>query len=148
MQSSFSFLDYDLVDGQLANAAGGLINPKDNEVTKKKAEQLALDSFSGLTHYPKMGAYSYTLPGVFEPQSDNKPGPEGGPAKPITANTPDGEPMETSNKGTSNLCCGCMSPFVAGAAGKPRIQAKGFTDTATKNKEHRQAPLYLPVRQE
>jgi hypothetical protein len=55
----------------------GLINPKDNEVTVKKAEQLALDSSTGLAHHPKMGAYSYTLPSVFEPLSDRKPGLEG-----------------------------------------------------------------------
>ena len=46
-----------------------------------------------------------------------------------------------------------MSPFVAGVAGKPRIQRPGkFADTATKDKakdkEPRQAPSYLPVRQE
>ena len=82
-------VDYDLVDGQLAYAAGGppskplewmvsnplspnpctvamqaqdgfgrywnlivtgLINPEDNEASEKKAEQLALDSSSGLAH--------------------------------------------------------------------------------------------------
>ncbi len=55
----------------------GLIIPEDNEATEKKAEQLALDSSARLSHHPKMGAYSYTLPSVFEPQSDSKPGPEG-----------------------------------------------------------------------
>jgi hypothetical protein len=54
-----------------------VINPKDNEATEKKAEQLALDSSFGLSHYPKMGAYSYTLPSVFEPQSDSEPGQKG-----------------------------------------------------------------------
>ena len=88
-------VDYDLVDGQLAYAAGrppskphewmvsspllpnpstvamqaqngfgrygnlivtGLINPKDSKATEKKAKQLALESSSGLIHYPKMGA--------------------------------------------------------------------------------------------
>jgi hypothetical protein len=87
---------YDLVDGQLAYAAGGppskphewmvsnplspnpstvtmqaqngfgrywklittgLINSKDNESSKKKAEQLALDSSSGLAHYPTSSIY-------------------------------------------------------------------------------------------
>ncbi len=32
----------------------GLINPNNNEATEKKAEQLALDSSSGLAHYLKM----------------------------------------------------------------------------------------------
>ncbi len=84
--------DYDLVDGQLAYAAGGppskphewmvsnplspnpstvamqsqngfggywklittrLINPKDNEATEKKAEQLALDSSTRLAFIPR-----------------------------------------------------------------------------------------------
>ena len=88
-------VDYDLVDGQLAYAAGGppskphewmvsnplspnpstvamqaqdgfgrygnlivtgLINLEDNEASEKKAEQLALDSSSGLAHLSKMGA--------------------------------------------------------------------------------------------
>ena len=109
-------MDYDLVDGQLAYAAGGppskplewmvsnplspnpstvamqaqdgfgrygkliitgLIDPEDNEASEKKAEQLALDSSSGLAHLSKMGPYSYTLPSVFEPPSDSKSGQEG-----------------------------------------------------------------------
>ena len=32
----------------------GLINPEDNEANEKKAEQLALDSSSGLAHLSKM----------------------------------------------------------------------------------------------
>ena len=51
----------------------GLINPEDNEAADKKA-----DFSPGIAHYPKMGAYSYTLPSVFEPQSNNKTGLEGG----------------------------------------------------------------------
>ena len=61
------------VDMQAQNGFGGygklivtgLINSKDNKATEKN-EQLVLDSCSGLAHYPKMGAYSYTLPSVFE----------------------------------------------------------------------------------
>ena len=75
----------------------------------------------GLAHCPKMGAYCYTLPSVFEPQSDSKPGPEGHPAEPIAVNTHVVEPLGTSSKSTSDLCSGCTSPFVAGVAGKPRI---------------------------
>jgi hypothetical protein len=128
----------------------GLINPEDNEATEKKAEQLDPDSSSGLAHYPKMGAYSYTLISVFEPPSDSKPGQEGGPAEPVAVNTPAVEPLGTSSKSTSYLCSGCTSPFVAGVA---RIQRpRGFADTATKDrdkdKEPRPAPSYLPVRQE
>jgi hypothetical protein len=40
----------------------GLIDPKDNEATGKKAEQLALDSSLALVHYPTIGADCYTLP--------------------------------------------------------------------------------------
>ena len=131
-QSFICLVDYDLVDGQLAYAAGGapskphewmvsnplspnpstvamqaqngfsgygkliitgLINPEDNEANAKKAEQLDPDSSSGLAHYPKMGAYSYTLISVFEPPSDSKPGQEGGPAEPVAVNTPAVEPL-------------------------------------------------------
>ena len=185
-------VDYDLVDGQLAYAAGGppskplewmvsnplspnpstvamqaqdgfgrygnlivtgLITPEDNEASEKKAEQLALDSSSGLAHLSRMGAYNYTLPSVFEPPSDSKSGQEGDPAVPIPVNTPSVEPRGTSRKSTSDLCRGCTSPFVAGVAGKPRIQRlREFADTATKgkakDKEPRPAPSYLPVRQE
>ena len=69
----------------------GLINPKDNEASEKKAEQLALDSSSGLAHLSKMG-YSYILPSVFEPPSDSKSGQEGVPAVPIAVNPPSVEP--------------------------------------------------------
>ena len=62
---------------QIRKTVTGLINPKDNEASEMKAEQLALDSSSGLAHFSKMGACSYTLPSVFEPPSDSKPGPEG-----------------------------------------------------------------------
>ena len=103
----------------------GLINPKDNEASEKKAEQLALDSSSELTHYPKMGAYSYTLPSVFEPQSDSKLGTEGGSAEPIAVNPLAVKQRGTSSKSTSDLCRGCTSPFVAEVAGKPRIQRPG-----------------------
>ena len=146
MQAQKGFVGY----GKLIST--GLINPEDNEATEKKAEQLALDSSARLAHHPKMGAYSYTLPSVFEPPSDSQPGPEGAPAEPIAVNTPAVDPRGTSSKSTSDLCCGCTSPFVAGVAGKPRIQRpRGFADTATKDKakdkEHRPAPLYLPVLQ-
>jgi hypothetical protein len=189
---SIRLVDYDLVDGQLAYAAGGppstphewmvsnplspnpstvamqaqkdfvrykklitkgLINPEDNEATEKKAEQLALDSSAGLAHHPKMGAYSYTLPCVFESPSDSQPGQEGAPAEPIAVNTPAVEPRGTSSKSTSDPCHGCTSPFVAGVAGKPRIQrprefAVAATKDKAKDKEPRTAPLHLPVRQE
>ncbi len=132
-------VDYDLVDGQLANTAGttpskphewmvsdplspnlsavamqaqngfcrywkliftGLINRNDNGTSERKAEQLALDYSSGLAHYPKMGAYSCTLPSVFEPSSDSKPGLAGNPARPIAVNALDVEPQGTSSKST------------------------------------------------
>ena len=185
-------VDYDLVDGQLAYAAGGapskphewmvsnplspnpstvaaqaqngfgrygklivtgLINPEDYEVAEKKAEQLAPDPSPGLAHHPKMGAYSFTPLSVFEPPSDIKPGPEGDPAGPIAVNTRAVEPRGTSSKSTSDPCHGCTSPFVAGVAGKPRIQrprefAVAATKDKAKDKEPRTAPLHLPVRQE
>jgi len=185
-------VDYDLVDGQLAYAAGGapskphewmvsnplspnqstvaaqaqngfgrygklivtgLINPEDYEVAEKKAEQLAPDSSPGLAHHPKMGAYSFTPLSVFEPPSDIKPGPEGDPTGPIAVNTRAVEPRGTSSKSTSDPCHGCTSPFVAGVAGKPRIQrprefAVAATKDKAKDKEPRTAPLHLPVRQE
>ncbi len=75
MQAQKGFVGY----GKLITT--GRINPKDNEATEKKAEQLALDSSEGLAHHSKMGAYSYTLPCVFEPPSDSQPGPEGGPRR-------------------------------------------------------------------
>ena len=128
----------------------GLITPEDNEASEKKAEQLALDSSSGLAHLPKMGAYRNTLPSVFEPPSDSKSGQEGDPTVPIAVNTPSVEPRGTSRKSTSDLCRGCTSPLVAGVAGKPRIQRlREFADTATKNKDKDKepgpAPSYLPV---
>ncbi len=77
----------------------------------------------------------------------------GVPAEPIAVNTPAVEPWGTGSKSTSDNCSGCTSPFVAGITGKPRIQRpRGLANTATKDKakdkEHRQAPSYLPVRQE
>ena len=116
MQAQKGFVGY----GKLITT--GLINPEDNEATEKKAEQLALDSSAGLAHHSKMGAYSYTLPCVFEPPSDSQPGLEGAPAEPIAVNTPAVEPRRTSSKSTSYPCRGCTSSFVAGVAGKPRIQ--------------------------
>ena len=88
-----------------------------------------------------MGAYSYILPSVFEPPSDSKSGQEGVPAVPIAVNTPSVEPRGTSRKSTSNLCRGCTSPFVAGVAGKPRIQRlREFADMATKDKAKDKEP--------
>ena len=49
----------------------------------------------GLAHYPTMEAFVYFLPSVFEPPSDSKPGPEGGPAGPIAVNTPAVKPRGT-----------------------------------------------------
>ena len=49
-----------------------------------------------------MGAYSYTLPSVFEPPPDSKPGPDGDPAEPIAVNTPSVEPQGASSKSTSD----------------------------------------------
>jgi hypothetical protein len=135
----------------------GLINPEDYEAAEKKAEQLAPDSSPGFAHHPKMGAYSYTPLSGFEPPSDIKPGPEpgpeGDPAGPIAVNTCAVEPLGTSSKSTSDPCSGCTSPFVAGVAGKPRIQrprefAVAATKDKAKDKEPRTAPSYLPVRQE
>ena len=121
------------------------INPKDKEAIEKKAEHLALDSSPGLAHYPKMGAYSYTLPIVFEPPSYSKPGPEGGPPEPIAVNTHAVKPLGTSSKSTSDLCRGCTSPFVAGVAGKPRIQRPGES-AATKDKAKDKRPTRSPGR--
>ncbi len=66
----------------------GLINPKDNEATKKKAEQLALDCSFGTCPFSQDGSFSHILPSVFEPLSDSKPGLEGDPAKSVAVNTP------------------------------------------------------------
>jgi hypothetical protein len=96
-------VENDLVDGQLAYAAGslpskpyewmvsnllspysstlrfqaqngsggfgklivwGFINAEDNDATEQKTEQMALGSFPGLAHHPKMGASSYIPPRV------------------------------------------------------------------------------------
>ncbi len=120
---------------------------------EKKAEQLAPDSSPGLAHHPKMGAYSYTPLSVFEQPSDIKTGPEGDPAGSIAVNTRAVEPRGTSSKSTSDPCHGCTSPFIAGVAGKPRIQrpskfAVAATKDKAKDKEQRTAPSHLPVRQE
>ena len=107
----------------------GPINPKDNEASEKKAEQLALDSSSGLAHYPKMGACSYTLQSVFEPPPDSKPGPEGDPAVPIAVNTPSVEPRGTSNKSTSEPCRDARVHLSQESQASPGSRGQGSSPT-------------------
>jgi hypothetical protein len=104
----------------------GFINAEDNKDTVhwQKTEQMALGSFPGLAHHPKMGASSYILPRVFEPPSYSKLGPAG----PIAVNDPDAKLRGTSSKGTSKTAdhsSGHMSPSAAGVAGKPRSRGQG-----------------------
>ncbi len=95
------------------------INAEDNEATEHKTEQMALGSFPGLAHHPKMRASNYILPRVFEPPSDSKLGPTGT----IAVNDPAAKLRGTSSKGTSKTSdchSGRMRPSAAGVAGKPQ----------------------------
>ncbi len=123
----------------------GLINPEDNEATEKKAEQLALDSSTGLAHHPKMGAYSYTLPSVSEPPCDSKPGPQGVPANLLQSTllllSPGGLAARAPLTSAMNIRVHLL--------GKPRIQRpRGFADTATNGQgqgQGAQAGAFVPT---